>query len=313
MDLETKVSATLRHLALDETVKAFVLENKQIYRVLMQAASRFIGGETLNECISVAQNLNAKGHRVTIDFMGESTRNSSTAQEATEMFLSVIEHISLYQLDASVSFDLSHLGMIIDPEIGYQNARKLAFASQKTNTEMMISMEGFDRVDTVLDIYSRLSAEFDRVGITLQAFLHRTPEDLERVIQFPGKIRLVKGAYEIPPDAGLSRGKQLDERYIELARQLIQRKQYCSIATHDIYLLDQIHTFVQSNTISPVHVEFEMLKGVTPERLELMRDRGYSTRVYLPFGREWYLYLCNRLAEFPPNIYQAISDAAQAL
>jgi proline dehydrogenase len=52
-----------------------------------------------------------------------------------------------------------------------------------------------------------------------------------------------------------------------------------------------------------------MLRGVTPERLQLMGERGYATRVYLPCGREWYLYLCHRLTEYRPNIYQALADA----
>ena len=41
-----------------------------------------------------------------------------------------------------------------------------------------------------------------------------------------------------------------------------------------------------------------------------MRDLGYRTRTYLPYGREWYLYLCHRLAEHPPDLYCALADAA---
>lgn len=54
-----------------------------------------------------------------------------------------------------------------------------------------------------------------------------------------------------------------------------------------------------------------MLKGVTPECLQVMREHGYRTRLYLPYGQEWYLYLCNRLAEYLPNVYQSITDAVK--
>jgi len=83
----------------------------------------------------------------------------------------------------------------------------------------------------------------------------------------------------------------------------------CSIATHDPAILDHAHRFMAERSLNHETIEFEMLQGVTPERLQLMRERGYSTRVYLPYGREWYLYLCHRLAEYPPNVYQALADA----
>ena len=56
-------------------------------------------------------------------------------------------------------------------------------------------------------------------------------------------------------------------------------------------------------------MEFKILKGVESARPSQMRDLGYKTRVYLPYEEEWYLYLCHRLAEHPPNIYRAIADA----
>ena len=92
-------------------------------------------------------------------------------------------------------------------------------------------------------------------------------------------------------------------------QQLFTSGHPCSIATHDLALLDYAHSLIQEHGLDSTHIEFEMLHGVTPDRLHMMRDRGYRTRVYLPYGQEWYLYLCHRLAEYPPNVYQAIIDA----
>ena len=55
-----------------------------------------------------------------------------------------------------------------------------------------------------------------------------------------------------------------------------------------------------------------MLKGINHEQLNNLKSSGYNTRVYVPYGKEWYLYLCHRLAEYPPNIYQAIYEAVKA-
>lgn len=316
MRIEFEVAETLKQTALDEEIKAYILQHPSLYQPLLQAALRFIGGETLADCVETAKSLNQQGFAVTIDYMGESTRDADMAQQATQEFLHVIQAIAQQNLDSSVSLDLSHIGMVIDAELGYKNACVLAEAAQKVGLEMMISMEGSDRTSLILEIHQRLCETFDNVGITLQAYLHRTPDDLEQVLQRPGKIRLVKGAYAAPADLAKPRGAELDESYRLLMERLFMSGHACSIATHDPALLDPFpleyaHQLIQERGISLNHIEFEMLKGVTQERLETMKNYGYRTRLYLPYGQEWHLYLCNRLAEHPPNIYQAITDAAK--
>ena len=311
MSVENKVSAALQHLALDERAKAYVLGHQHLYEALLPAAMRFIGGETLEECCNVAKQLNDQGHAVTIDFMGESTRDAGQAEQATEEFLNVVRLIAKQRLNSSVSFDLSHLGMAIDAELAYENACILAGAARDADIEMMISMEGTDRTTTILDLHARLADQFDSVGITLQSFLHRTPHDLDSVLRRSGKVRLCKGAYEVPQNLAMSRGEELDSVYHQLLEKLIASGHLCSIATHDQKILSRVHKFIQAGGLGHENVEFEMVKGVTPERLEALRTAGYRTRVYLPYGREWHLYFCNRLAEYPPNIYQAIIDAVR--
>jgi proline dehydrogenase len=315
MRAEYEVAETLRQVALDEEIKAYVLQHPLLYQPLLCAARRFIGGETLADCIETAKSLNQQGFAITIDYMGESTRDVAMAQQATQEFLRVIQAIATHNLNSSISLDLSHIGMVIDAELSYKNACVLAEAAQDAEIEMIISMEGTDRTSLILEIHQRLCKTFDNVGITLQAYLNRTPDDLESALQRPGKIRLVKGAYAAPVDLAKPRGAELDNSYRKLMERLLMSGHICSIATHDPALLDPLsakhaHQFIQEHEIELHNIEFEMLKGVAQERLEVIKNQGYQTRVYLPYGQEWYLYLCNRLAEYPANIYQAITDAA---
>lgn len=307
MNIEFEVAETLKQIALNEEIKAYVLQHPSLYQPLLQAALRFIGGETLADCVETAKSLNKQGFAVTIDYMGESTRDADMAQQATQEFLLVIEAIAQQNLNSSVSLDLSHIGMVIDAELGYKNACVLAEAAQTAGLDMMISMEGSDRTSLILELHQRLCETFDNVGVTLQAYLYRTPDDLEQVLQRPGKIRLVKGAYATPPGLAKPRSAELDEAYRQLMHRLITSGHRCSIATHDPALLNLIPQEYQGIQLD--HIEFEMLKGVAQDRLDALKNQGYQTRVYLPYGREWHLYLCNRLAEYPPNIYQAIIDA----
>ncbi|MEO1396950.1 MAG: proline dehydrogenase family protein [Cyanobacteria bacterium J06634_5] len=307
MSIEFEAAEALRRIALDESLKAYVLQHPPLYQVGLQAAMRFIGGETLGECIQSAKAINQQGHAVTIDFMGESTRDEAMAKQATQEFLEVVRAISQQKLKASVSLDLSHIGMVIDPELAYNNAAVLAQSAEAAGLEMMISMEGTDRTTLILGIHQRLCEQFSNVGITLQAYLHRTPTDLPVVLKRPGKIRLVKGAYDVDKNLAYSRGAELDAAYRQMMESLIESDRPCSIATHDADMLNHAHQFIQARQLPVRNVEFEMLKGVTAERLDEMRQRGYSTRVYLPYGKEWHLYLCNRLAEHPPNLHRAMA------
>lgn len=304
-----ETAAALKRIARDESIKSYVQTERPVHDALLGAAMRFIGGESLEECLKVAEGLNHSGHAVTIDYMGESTRDERMADEATEEFLRVVEAISQNELDSSVSLDLSHIGLTVDEELGLANASKLCSAAREAGLEVMVSMEGSERTEQVLALYGRLSERFDNVGITLQAHLRRTPSDLRRALESPGKVRVVKGAFEEPEDVALPRGGRLDEAYLSLVQGTIPAGHPISVATHDPDVLARVHEYIEADALDAGQVEFEMLRGVEFERLEKMRGLGYRTRVYLPYGLEWYLYLCHRLAEHPPNIYQAIEDA----
>ncbi len=312
-NLELMAAAALRHVSRNEAVKSYIQQHPPLHDVLLRAARRFIGGESLAECLDVAQSIQQQGSAITIDYMGESTRDAAMAKQATGEFLRVLQAIAERGLNASISLDLSHIGLVVDSELAYRNACLLAQAAQEIGTEMMISMEGSERTDAILAMHKRLCAEFDNVGITLQAYLYRTTADLASALNRPGRIRLVKGAYEEPEGVAEPRGAVLDQAYCDFMEILLMSGHRCSIATHDQALLKHAQKFIREHRLKRDQIEFEMLYGVTPERLQQVRKRKYYTRVYLPYGQEWYLYLCHRLAEYPPGIYQAIADAADIL
>jgi proline dehydrogenase len=308
--LESVAAHALRHISRDQAIKAYMQESAVIHAVLLRAARRFIGGEILAECLEVARALQEQGCAVTIDYIGENTIDEAVAQQATEEFLRVIQAIAANRLDATVSLDLSHIGLAIDAEHALRNASTLAQAARDVGTEIMINMEGMERIDDILALHQRLCQDYENVGITLQAYLRRTTDDLASALQRPGRIRLVKGAYEEAPGVAEPRGEILDRGYRDYMEILLLSDHPCSLATHDLDLLNSAHKYIRRQKLKKHPFEFEMLYGVTPDRLQLVRERGYRARVYLPYGREWYLYLCHRLAEYPPNIYRAIGDAA---
>jgi len=307
----SQAALALKGIARNEEIKAYILREPALHAVLLRAARRFIGGEKLEECLSGAQSINSEGFAVTIDYMGESTRDEQMSTEAMQEFETVIDSISERELDSSISLDLSHIGLAVDEELCHKHACRLAERARAAGLEMMISMEGSERTEQVLSMYHRLAERFENVGVTLQVYLHRTTRDLVEALKRPGRIRLVKGAFEEPEETAMTRGAETDAAYRSCVEKVLSESHPCSISTHDQQLLEHADRFVRGNELSTENIEFEMLKGVERGRLTRMRDLGYTARVYLPYGEEWYLYLCHRLAEHPPNIYRAISDAAE--
>jgi proline dehydrogenase len=294
----------LRRLALSEPAKHFVLTTPLLYSALLRAAQRYIAGEDLATARGYARAANAAGHAVTFDYMGESTRDAATARAATAEFIAAAGAIKRDGLNATLSLDLSHIGLVIDATLCFDNAMAIATAMQGDRAEIIISAEGEDRTDAVLGMYERLSAARAPYGITLQAFLHRTPADLERVLALPGKVRIVKGAFDVPAALSHPRGSGLDDAYVELIQRLAEQRHPFSAATHDDALLPRLRPLLTRDV-----GEFERLKGIGEDGLHALRREGFRTRQYLPYGTEWFLYLCNRLAEYPPDLFAAIAAA----
>lgn len=307
--IRLQASEALRKAAINEEAKAYLLSNPVLFNLLLKAARRYIGGETLEQALATRKMLHAEGFRTSLEFMGENVTTVHDAKEATQEFLKVIQALNAENKADRVTLDLSHLGLVLDHKLGMGNFRILAKASENTSIELFISAEGLDRTDEVLDAYFQFSREFSHVHITLQAYLHRTAKDLKSVLkESRGKVRMTKGAFDGPKELFLPRGPELNERYIEMINTLFEAKRFCSIATHDKEMIDRIIPVLKKRQIQSSMYEFEMLYGIGTSQLNDLKKQGYPCRQYVVYGKEWYLYLCNRLAENPDNIFQALVD-----
>jgi proline dehydrogenase len=267
-----------------------------------------VAGEHLSDALERAARIIASGHRASIEYMGESCRDPQRAVAETDVF---VEAARLLPPECEVSLDLSHLGLAIDEGLAFDNASRIARATADAGREMIISAEGSDRTDAVLSVHRRLSERYGHVGITVQARLHRTADDLPGLLALPGRIRLVKGAFLEPEDIAYAReDPALPAAYLRYAELLADSGHPCSFATHDWDLIHRIDRHLGGGGHSGAPWEFETLLGLGPDRLAAMAERGHPTREYIVFGTEWWLYVCNRLAEDPQRLLQALVDAA---
>ncbi|MDH2391795.1 proline dehydrogenase family protein [Streptomyces sp. HNM0663] len=298
----------LRALALDEKLKWQVPEDPLLGPVVRRVARRYVAGQSLDDALDRVTDVLARGHRANAEYMGESCRDPERAVAETDVFVDAARRLPA---GCSVSLDLSHIGLAVDEELALENATRIARAAADTGREMVISAEGSDRTDAVLAVHRRLCERFDHVGITVQARLHRTAEDLPALLALPGRIRLVKGAFLEPETAALAReDAALPAAYMRYAEQLADSGHACSYATHDWELIHRIDELLGGAGREDAPWEFETLLGLGPDRIAAMAERGHPTREYVVFGTEWWLYVCNRLAEDPRRLFQALVDAA---
>jgi proline dehydrogenase len=309
--IQDKAAAALRRIARDETLKARIESDPELFNLLLRAARRYIGGVDLAECTQTIQDLNSQGFLTTADYMGESTRDEAKARAETQHFIDLVDVIQAKKLRCGVSLDLSHIGLSISQALALDNTHSIAVTTREAGLELMISMEGSERTDEILDTHAKLCAEFDHIGITVQARMHRTQKDLAALLKLPGRIRLVKGAYEEASNVAHQRPSTgLDTAYRTLAATLIDSGHLCSIATHDVQQINWAHAFIEDRygAVRPAHVEFETLVGLGPAASQRTLALGYPTRQYVVYGQEWFLYVCHRIAEQPERLYQAVAD-----
>jgi proline dehydrogenase len=262
-------------------------------------AGRFVAGETLDECIAVLRRLNEQGLWANTTLLGEGVLEPPQTERVVAAYREVIERIASEGLRANVALKLTHLGLEIDEELAYTNIRRLL----ELGSFIRIDMEQTQFVDATLRTYRRLRDEgFDNVGAVLQAYLYRTPDDLESLLPLAPNVRLVKGAYLEPDQLAYPRKADVDAVYGRLLERMLQAGGHTAVATHDEELIQHTIAFADAHGIANDRFEFQMLYGVRPQlQLDLVR-RGYKVLVATPYGPEWYPYLMRRLGERPANL-----------
>ena len=262
-------------------------------------AARFVAGETLDECLPVLRRLNDQGLYANTTLLGEGVLEPAQTESVVATYREVIERISSEELRANVALKLTHLGLEIDEELAYANLRRLL----ELGSFIRIDMEQSQFVDATLRIYRRLREDgFDNVGTVLQAYLYRTPDDLESLLPLAPNLRLVKGAYLEPEQLAYPRKADVDAAYARLLERMLAAGGHTAVATHDEALIERAIRFAETNGVPGDRYEFQMLYGVRSQlQLELVR-RGHKVLVATPYGPEWYPYLMRRLGERPANL-----------
>ncbi|AHI64965.1 proline dehydrogenase family protein [Burkholderia thailandensis] len=305
-EIKTLAAAALKGFAANPQYSQRFRQGTALREWLQVPASRYIVAGDAGTAVDRMRLLAGKGYEVGLEYVGENVTDRDEVRRIEAQYLQLIDLLPHGGLGrrTELNFDLSNVGLLIAPDLACEVTGRIVAAADEKGAFVTLSMERFPMVDDILSVFHRLAASHANIGITLQAYLHRTPDDLDAVLRTGRKIRLVKGVYDEIPERALPRSPALDDRYAELARRMTDAGIDRSFATQDPALIERL----MRDGLLADGAEIEMLHGVQPTRLRDLRRDGVKCRVYGTFGDNWYLHFLHRLAEAPETVLQALAD-----
>lgn len=268
--------------------------------LLLRIAKHWIAGETYEDAFTRAEQSNAHGVRGIINLLGEETISQEETTAATQSYLEILEAISRRRIGSCISVKPTQLGLSIDPSLFRDNLTKILSRAKPLGTFVWIDIESSQFTTVTIDSFLESRKTYDNVGIAVQAYLRRSEEDVSRILDSGGSIRLCKGAYNEAPAIVYKRRSQIDEHYSKLMRIMFERGRGFAVATHDEKLIEE------ATRLSNVHhadFEFEMLMGIRDKKKLELVQRGYRVSEYIPFGKSWWAYSLRRIREHKSNIF----------
>lgn len=275
-------------------------------RAMRPLVSRFMPGETLESAMEAVNALKREGVAVIMTYLGENVSSGAAADETVAQYRRLFAALKASGADAHVSIKLTQFGWDLDKDHALERVRECVRIAAENDTILAIDMEGSEYVQSTVDAYEQLASEFRSVALCLQAYLHRTPDDLKRLRKLNPYIRLVKGAYREGSAVALQSRSEIDARYRALATELLRETNTGTrvvFGSHDVPLLEAIRGDARGLGVPDSAFEIQMLYGIQDRGRRQLAASGLKTRVLISYGKAWYPWFMRRLAEKPSNLF----------
>jgi proline dehydrogenase len=281
-------------------------------KIIWIFSKRYIAGEYISDALAESRKLNQRGVLVSVDLLGEYIKNFKEADYYKEQYINLIKRFTEEKIRGNFSVKPSMFGLLLDREACYRNLRDIVEVAETCNSFIRIDMEDSECTSHEIEIFRRLKSEFpNRVGLVLQAYLHRTLNDIENLLDLhnsdtPLNFRLCKGIYIEEANIAYKGYQEIRDHYVEDLRFMFQNGIYVGIATHDEYLIEKAYELIGQLKVPKDKYEFQMLFGVAPQLSRSISDSGHQMRIYVPYGKQWFGYSTRRLKENPEMVRHII-------
>ena len=281
-------------------------------RFVGRAVSRFMPGEDFSAALDAARRFAAAGIGTVLTKLGENVTTLSEAEAVQRHYLEALSDIRQAALPAQVSVKLTQLGLDVDRAACERALRSLIAGAAEGGSTLWIDMEDSSYTDATLELFRRVRSERPNVGVCLQAYLRRTPADLESLLPLEPAIRLVKGAYAEPPSVAFPGKRDVDAAYYALAGRLLEQaargKAKPVFGTHDMLLVERIRARAAELAVPPGACEFHLLYGIRERDQRALAAEGEVVRVLVSYGSAWFAWYMRRLAERPANVWFVLKN-----
>lgn len=268
-------------------------------------ASRFVAGETVAAALEHARATNDDDVKVILNLLGEHQADPESARADAAAYRELIADIAGTDLDACVSVKPSQIGLDVSTDCFRENLTGIVEAGHERDVFVWIDMEDASTTDDTLDAFVDLAEAYPwTVGQCLQSNLRRTHTDLERVVDVPGKIRIVKGAYDEPKSFAYTEKQRINEAYRADIEYLFEhRDRGIAVGSHDPEMIAHTQALADDHG---TEYEIQMLMGVREDAQRDLAAQGVDVWQYAPYGDKWASYFYRRLRERKANVLFAL-------
>ena len=272
--------------------------------VIPPVASRFVAGETAAEALERARRLDDRGVGTILNRLGEHYETRADADADAAAYRDLVDDIAGAGVRACVSAKPSQLGLGVSEAVFRENAAEVVGHAAANDVVVWFDMEDHTTTDATLAAYEALAREHGGgVGVCVQANLERTPADLDRLASVPGKVRLVKGAYDEPAAVAHTEKARVNEAYEDCLETMFRDFDGgVAVGSHDPAMIDRAAVL---HAEYGTDYEVQMLMGV---REDTQYDLAETVDVwqYVPYGGKWLSYFWRRVAERRENLWFAL-------
>jgi proline dehydrogenase len=275
------------------------METSPIARKLTR---RFIAGETLEDALKISADLKGQGILTALDHLGENVTSLDEARASADAYLLALDQIAPRGLPATVSLKATHFGMDVSETACFDNVLRVASRAIAIGSRVEIDMESTAYTQRTLALVTAVAHEVGDIRCAIQAYLFRSPADIDHMNRHGIRVRLCKGAYNEPPSLAFPKKADVDKSYVELMHRLFDHGTDPAIAGHDPLMIQEAIRYAQGRGIAPDRFEFQMLYGIRRDLQRQVLKQGFRLRLYVPYGTAWYPYFMRRLSERPANV-----------
>jgi len=262
-------------------------------------ANNFVAGEDVPSVLEHTRDLNAGGVGGILNLLGEHYDDRANAAADAAVYKELLAQIGEAELDACVSVKPSQIGLDVGAATFEENLGDIVDAAAEHGAFVWVDMEDHTTIDTTLDAFEANVTEYPEMGLCVQSNMRRTREDLERLVELPGTVRLVKGAYDPPKEFAYKDKADVNRAYREDLAFLFEHADHVAVGSHDPEMIQHAKELHDEHGTP---FEVQMLMGVREEAQFALADEGYDVYQYVPFGDKWLSYFYRRIRERKENV-----------